>query len=148
MSVYHNQKISQSWYTFLQEHIVVYFNELLLLHRDWLCSHVHTFFLAHSQSQRLKKAAVQIRVFCRVKPHPMPALICTSDGQGIKAEVDGKEQLFQFDRVFTAASSQQDVFNEVSELIQSALDGFQACSLYTLSLRSYTRYTKAQSIYL
>lgn len=42
------------------------------------------------------------------------------------AEVDGKEQTFHFDRVFPATSSQQDVFNEVSELIQSALDGFQA----------------------
>lgn len=64
----------------------------------------------------------------------MPALICTSDGQGIKAEVDGKEQLFQFDRVFQAAASQQDVFNEVSELIQSALDGFQASLVQELFL--------------
>ena len=88
----------------------------------WLCYEVNL-LLAFLE---LKMAILQIRVFCRVKPHPMPALICTSDGQGIKAEVDGKEQLFQFDRVFPAASSQQDVFNEVSELIQSALDGFQA----------------------
>lgn len=67
----------------------------------------------------------QIRVFCRLRPHPTPALICTSDGQGLKAEVDGKEQIFYFDKVFPATSSQQDVFDEVSELIQSALDGFQ-----------------------
>ena len=68
---------------------------------------------------------LQIRVFCRLKPHPSPALLCNPDGQGLKTEVDGKEQTFQFDKVFPASSSQQDVFNEVSELIQSALDGFQ-----------------------
>ena len=70
---------------------------------------------------------LQIRVFCRVKPHPKPALACLPDGFSVKAEVDGKEQVFQFDRVFGAASSQQMVFDEVAELVQSALDGFQVC---------------------
>jgi len=60
-----------------------------------------------------------------MKPHPLPALACTSDGTGIRVEVEGKEQAFQFDRVFGPDSTQQAVFNEVSELIQSALDGFQ-----------------------
>lgn len=64
-------------------------------------------------------------MFCRVKPHPKPALACLPDGLSVKAEVDGKEQVFAFDKVFAAGVAQKAVFDEVSELVQCALDGYQ-----------------------
>ena len=69
---------------------------------------------------------VQIRVFCRVRPAPDSAVACSSDGSSLRlAAEDGKEHAFSFDAVFGAAASQADIFSQVSDMVQSALDGYK-----------------------
>ncbi len=41
--------------------------------------------------------------------------------------MDGRDHPFTFDRVFGPQSTQGEVFGEVAELVQSALDGFHVC---------------------
>uniref|UniRef100_A0A5B6YP98 Kinesin-like protein n=1 Tax=Davidia involucrata TaxID=16924 RepID=A0A5B6YP98_DAVIN len=81
-----------------------------------------------------------IRVFCRVRP------LLPEDGAGTERAVisyptsmeslgrgidliqsAGQKYPFTFDQVFTHDASQQDVFIEISQLVQSALDGYKVC---------------------
>ena len=75
---------------------------------------------------------MQIRVFCRVRPGAESAVTCMPDGLTVR--VDGqtegikegaKDCTFAFDKVFGHYSSQADVFAEVSDMVQSALDGYK-----------------------
>ena len=71
---------------------------------------------------------LQIRVFCRVRPGPASAVVCLPDGLSVRLEsaTEGvKDSTFAFDKVFGGQSSQADVFAEVSDLVQSALDGYK-----------------------
>jgi len=94
----------------------------------------------HETIQDLKG---NIRVFCRVRGGADAAASCvrcppTSDGDSSVLELHppvakgkqppaGSMTRFQFDRVFDASATQADVFAEVSQLTQSALDGFKVC---------------------
>ncbi|CAA0808658.1 Kinesin-5 [Striga hermonthica] len=80
-----------------------------------------------------------IRVFCRVRP------LLSDDGVGNDAKVvsfptstetlgrgidlthNGQKFPFTFDKVFMPDASQEDVFVEISQLVQSALDGYKVC---------------------
>jgi len=96
----------------------------------------------HNQVQELKG---NIRVFCRVRPtldgDTTSAKIDYPDDQTDSKEVEvlgpeeksslgnitTKKNAFAFDRVFGPESQNQDVFGEISQLVQSALDGYNVC---------------------
>lgn len=105
----------------------------------------------HNALQELKG---NIRVFCRVRPvlsseakmvsgtaadgsvfqyHTksrgisavMPGLDAGSSMDGQPGSSNAKN--YTFDRVFGPTSTQEDVFGEISQLVQSALDGYRVC---------------------
>ena len=96
----------------------------------------------HNQVQELKG---NIRVFCRVRPtlesEEEPARIAFPDDTEDCKEivVTGPEKKtaigndatskhnFAFDRVFNPTTANTDIFEEISQLVQSALDGYNVC---------------------
>ena len=77
-----------------------------------------------------------IRVFARVRPflqidqedNTNPHVVALSDGESLKVIKTDRntveEMTFRFDKCFGPETDQQTIFNEVSEFVQSALDGF------------------------
>ncbi|XP_022088244.1 carboxy-terminal kinesin 2-like isoform X2 [Acanthaster planci] len=101
----------------------------------------------HNTIQELKG---NIRVFCRVRPllpeetasgHDMRHINFTeTDNKTIELadanlnesnvgtrSSSSKKYEFGFDRVFDPSSTQAEVFDEISQLVQSALDGYNVC---------------------
>ncbi|KAG9160007.1 hypothetical protein Leryth_005742 [Lithospermum erythrorhizon] len=80
-----------------------------------------------------------IRVFCRVRPLLSDDDVGTetkvvsfptsmeTHGRGIDLSQNGQKHSFTFDKVFSPEASQEDVFVEISQLVQSALDGYKVC---------------------
>ncbi|KAG5841233.1 hypothetical protein ANANG_G00197380 [Anguilla anguilla] len=76
----------------------------------------------------------KIRVFCRIRPMGRTetaggsrAAVDCVDEYSVAVETPRGWKEFQFDRVFGTASSQEEVFQDTSRLIQSAMDGFNVC---------------------
>ncbi|KAF9574155.1 kinesin-like nuclear fusion protein [Mortierella alpina] len=99
----------------------------------------------HNTIQELKG---NIRVFCRVRPvtssesaskaETTTALIKYPGLEGREIEFSNSTESargsqiekvypFTFDKVFQPSSKQEDVFEEISQLVQSALDGYNVC---------------------
>jgi len=97
----------------------------------------------HNQVQELKG---NIRVFCRVRPvleneaeqaadiafpnenEENKELVVTGPEQkSAMGTVTASKNGFSFDRVFAPTSQNAEIFDEISQLVQSALDGYNVC---------------------
>ena len=96
----------------------------------------------HNKIQDLKG---NIRVFCRVRPalhseldkqecnfnfvdeNTMEIIKSKGSTTSLNKKTNDLKQEFAFDQVFPPNSTQEDVFVELSQLVQSSLDGYHVC---------------------
>ena len=92
--------------------------------------------LRRKMHNRIQELRGNIRVFVRTRPF-LPgdgnsvdsAVDVSPDGESLQIfDKTGKaDNNFKFDRTFPPSAMQDNVFDEVSEFVQSALDGFHVC---------------------
>ncbi|KAJ0067567.1 hypothetical protein NL108_008570 [Boleophthalmus pectinirostris] len=76
----------------------------------------------------------KIRVFCRIRPvnqteaaQGSAAVVEKIDDYSVNVETPRGPREFQFDQVFSAEATQEDLFQDAGRLIQSAIDGYNVC---------------------
>ncbi|KAK7934228.1 hypothetical protein WMY93_005124 [Mugilogobius chulae] len=76
----------------------------------------------------------KIRVFCRIRPvnqteaaQNSAVVVEKIDDFSVNAETPRGPREFQFDKVFSAEATQEDLFQDACRLIQSAIDGYNVC---------------------
>jgi kinesin family protein C1 len=92
--------------------------------------------LRRALHNRIQELRGNIRVFVRTRPFlpndgaaTKPSIEFQPDGESlsIQGKYVGEGHSFKFDKVFAPSSGQDVVFDEVSEFVQSALDGYNVC---------------------
>lgn len=85
-----------------------------------------------------------IRVMCRVRPLPDTAegtaahldfpddktsaqISVKGEEKSVMGKVSTKTYPFEFDRVFTPQIQNEEIFDEISQMVQSAMDGYNVC---------------------
>ncbi|XP_076020795.1 putative LOC110439812 homolog [Genypterus blacodes] len=76
----------------------------------------------------------KIRVFCRIRPvnraeaaQGGAIVVGKIDDCSVAVETPRGPREFQFDQVFSAEASQEDLFHDTNRLIQSTIDGYNVC---------------------
>ncbi|KAF6776142.1 hypothetical protein AHF37_04327, partial [Paragonimus kellicotti] len=103
-------------------------NEILVEH------YLSEMVLRKKYLNELQDLKGQIRVYCRIRPAPPaeesrknPIVVYTPDQYTVLVKVSRGLKVFQYDRVYTSGATQNDVFGDVADLIQSVIDGYNVC---------------------
>ena len=92
--------------------------------------------LRRALHNRIQELRGNIRVFVRTRPflpndgvagHSSIDFLPDGESLSIQGKHVGESHAFKFDKVFAPSTGQDMVFDEVSEFVQSALDGYHVC---------------------
>jgi kinesin family protein C1 len=86
----------------------------------------------HNKIQELRgnvRTIIRVRPFLSADKDQLPAISFNANGHALSltASEGGVQHKFSYDKVFPTTAGQQDVFEEVANLVQSALDGYNVC---------------------